>query len=78
MPFGAKITPVFYTVMMQFLQNEWILLLKETKYISVMNKSYVYIAGDGRIIVDSMLLFYSNIPTTSLCKVYTLFQIKVM
>ena len=73
--------------MMQILQDDLILLFKETKYAIVIKKSPQHIMYDDRIILDYVLLFSNHIFQLSftifLCykSLYTattLFRIKYM
>ena len=47
--------PVFYTAMIQFLRDDWILLFEETKHTIVMENTPWYIVCDDRIIIYDIL-----------------------
>ena len=63
MPFGTKNAPAFYTVMMNFLRDDWILSFNETKHNVSFDHSSTKIICDDRIIIDDILLFSNHIPT---------------
>ena len=82
--FEPKNDVTYYAIMMQFLQDDLILLFKETKYAIVINKSTQHIMCDDRIILDDVFLFSNHIFQlsftlflcyTSLYTVKTLFRI---
>ena len=59
--FEPKNDVTYYVIMMQFLQDDLILLFKETKYAIVINKSTQHIMCDDRIILDDVFLFFNHI-----------------
>ena len=59
-PFGPKITHVFYTAMMQFLCDDWTILFNETRHSINLSNSPTNIVCDDRIIIDDILLFSNN------------------
>ena len=63
MPFGPKNAPAVYTVMMQFLRGEWIILFNETKLIISLTNSPTKIVCNDRIIIDDIFLFSNHTPT---------------
>ena len=63
MPFGLKNAPAFYTAMMQFLRDEWILLFNETRHIISLINSPAKVIYNDRIIIDDILLFSNHTPT---------------
>ena len=63
MPFGRKNVPVFYTAMIQFLRDEWILLCQEIKHIIVITNSPSYIVCDDRIIIRDIFLLSNHVST---------------
>ena len=62
-PFGPKNTLEFYTTIMQFLRDEWILLLNETRHIISLTKSPAKVICNDHIIIDDILLFSTHTPT---------------
>ena len=63
MPFGPKNLPNFYTIMMQFLRDEWILLCNETIHIISLTNSLAKVICNDRIIIDDILLCFNHAPT---------------
>ena len=57
MPFGLKNAPVFYTTIVQFLRDDWILLFQETKDTIVITNLSPHSFCDYRIIIDDIFLF---------------------
>ena len=62
-PFGPKNSPVFYTAMVQFFREDWILLFQEIKHTIVMTNSPCNIVCDDRIIINDILLFSNHVST---------------
>ena len=63
MPFGPKNVPDFYTIMMHFLRDKWILLCNETRHIISLSNSLAKVICNNRIIIDDILLFSNHTPT---------------
>ena len=63
MPFGPKNAPVFYTSMMWFLRDEWILFFNETRHIISLSNSPAKVVCNDSIIIDDALLFSNHTPT---------------
>ena len=63
MSFDPKNAPAVYTVMMQFLRGEWIILFNETKLIISLTDSPTKIVCNDRIIIDDIFLFSNHTPT---------------
>ena len=63
MPFGPKNAPVFYTSMMWFLRDEWILFFNETRHIISLSNSPAKVICNDSIIIDDALLFSNHTPT---------------
>ena len=63
MPFGPKNAPVFYTVMMRIIQDEWIILLNNTTHIVTSDPSLTHTFCNRKTIIDDTLLYSNHIPT---------------
>ena len=63
MPFGPKNIPAVYTIMMQFLRDDWLLVFNDTKHTVSLDHSPTKIICGDRIIIDDIHLFYNHIPT---------------
>ena len=57
LPFGSTNAPAFYTVMMQSLRKEWLLLFAR------LNSVHVSIVCNDKIIIDDILLYSNHINT---------------
>ena len=60
MPFGLKNAPAFYTAMMQFLRDEWILLFNETRHIILLTNSPAKVICNDRVIIDDIFFFLTT------------------
>ena len=75
MPFGPKNVPVFYTVIMQILRDDWLVLLEETKYIVTATISPATFICSDKIGIDGILLYsnYISIRLDYFCYIATVF-----
>ena len=59
-PFGHKNVPVLYTIMMQTLCEDWLILIAETKNGILIVNPPSTILCDDKIITDDILLFSNH------------------
>ena len=63
MRFSPKNAPEFYTAMIQFLREGWVVLFHEPRHIIVMTNSPSNIICDDHIIIEDMLSLFTHVST---------------
>ena len=61
MPFWLKNTPVFYTVMMHILRDDWVVTFNKIKNLIPSNTSVVNIFCDSKTVIDNTVIYSNHI-----------------
>ena len=63
MPFGPKNALEFYTIMIQSLRKEWLLLFADTKHAISFDTVPVTLVCNDKMIIDDILLYFTYVPS---------------